>query len=69
MKNDFSNMRLEYKACPVSETRYAGKLYIEVKNGQNIRCCLGMKVGDPDWPMLFAECYECPRYIKNVQEA
>ena len=33
MKNDFSNLSLEYKVCPVSETRYAGKLYIEVKNG------------------------------------
>lgn len=67
-KNNWPNARYEYRFCKITDDGYAGRLYREVINGKDVRCCLGMYVGDSEWPILFHECEDCPRYIKNVQE-
>ena len=61
-----SRWRIEYKKCKCFGDGYGGRLYHEVVNGKNVRCCLGATNEPTEWADICEECFECPKYIKNV---
>lgn len=68
MSRVYQRARLEYKKCKVFGDGYGGRLYHEVINNKTIRCCLGATNEPTEWSDICPECYDCPRYIKNIKE-
>jgi len=63
------NKYIQYNDCKAfpNEPR-AGIMTEEVNSkGKIEKCCLGATTDPTDWSSICKECFECPKYIRNVR--
>ena len=59
---------LQYQKCKVFHNEaHAGRMTEEVNSkGEVENCCYGATTEPTEWGDICQECYECPKYYRNV---